>query len=52
MAVMWAYILDDGAVAKAAALLVGVRLQFVTSTLILQFVTSNLKGARSSWQQY
>ena len=33
MAVMWAYILnDDGAVAKAAALFVGLRSQFVTST--------------------
>ena len=32
MAVMWAYILDDEAVAKAAALFVGLRSQFVTST--------------------
>ncbi len=31
MAVMWAYILDDEAVAKAAALFIGLRSQFVTS---------------------
>ncbi len=45
MAVMWAYVLDDEAVARAAALFVGVRLQFVTSSLMFQFGTSNLKGA-------
>ena len=31
MAVMWAYILDDEVVAKATALFVGLRSQFVTS---------------------
>ncbi len=33
MAVMWAYILDDEVVAKATALFVGLRSQFVLSSL-------------------